>query len=60
MNEQQFLEEYVPTDCREEARKKLLKMMVFSQKQQQDIKECLECCEGSELERTLREITGVE
>ena len=27
---------------------------------QKDIIECLEACEGAELERTLREITGVE
>ncbi len=34
--------------------------MIFTLEQQKNIKECLECCEGSELERTLREITGVE
>ena len=34
--------------------------MIFTDKQQKDIKECLECCEGAELERTLRDITGVQ
>lgn len=32
----------------------------FTPHQQKQIKECLECCEGAELERTLRTITGVE
>ena len=39
---------------------KIKQQMTFSLEQQKQIKECLESCEGAELERTLREITGVE
>lgn len=39
--------------------KPIAKKSIFTTKQQQLIKECLESCEGSELERTLREITKI-
>jgi len=35
------------------------KKTIFTIEQQQQIKECLESCEGAELERTLREITKI-
>jgi len=36
------------------------KKIIFTKEQQEQIKKCLENCEGSELERTLREITKIK